>query len=256
MTASRDPQFASTLASGIDLLLCFQPGELSLANRDFAQRTGLTRPAVARLTHTLEVLGYLRREDGRARYRLGAAILSLSYPLLASMRVRPIARPLMEALARDIAGAVSLGLRHRTQMVYVESARHEEHETLPDIGTPLPMLSSAMGRAWLACAPAGERKAVLNQIRVHHPDEYQRHPAAAEAARSEFERYGSCSSRAQRQSHGYRFAVPLRGLIDHMQLVLNCGVSADRASFAQLRRDVAPRLVATARTIEARLGLR
>ncbi len=59
MAAEKDPQFASTLASAVDLLLCFQPGESSLSNRDFAQRTGLSRPAVARLTHTLEILGYI-----------------------------------------------------------------------------------------------------------------------------------------------------------------------------------------------------
>lgn len=250
MAAEKDPQFASTLASAVDLLLCFQPGESSLSNRDFAQRTGLSRPAVARLTHTLEILGYMRRHETKARYRLGAAVLSLSYPLLASMRIRPIARPLMETLARRIGGAVSLGLRHRIYMIYVESARHEAHETLPDIGTPLPMLSSAMGRAWLARATPPERDAVLNQIRVLSPDEFERGHAAAAAARLEYQRYGFCSSRAQRQAHGYRFAVPLKGLVDNLQFVLNCGVPAGRATFAQLRREIGPQLVTTARAIE------
>ena len=253
MAADKDPQFASTLANGIDVLLCFQPGESSLANKDFAQRTGLSRPAVARLTHTLEALGCLRRDETQARYRLGAAVLNIAYPLLASMRIRPIGRPLMEALARSIEGAVSLGVRHRTHMVYVESARHEEFETWPDIGRPLPMLSSAMGRAWLACAPAAERRTVLNQIRVSDPEGFQRHHAAAEAARLEYQRHGLCGSRAQRQAHGYRFAVPLHGLVDNLQFVLNCGVRADRSTYAQLRREIGPQLVTTARDMEALL---
>jgi DNA-binding IclR family transcriptional regulator len=251
----KDHQFASTLASGIDLLLCFRAGEDSLANKDFAERTGMSRPAVARLTHTLTRLGYLRHDPQLARYALGAAVLSISHPLLASMRIRPLARPLMAALAREIRGAVSLGVRHLTHMVYVESARHDEYELFPDIGAPIPLLSTAMGRAWLACAPEAERRAVLNQIRIHHPQDYELHHASVSAALLEYSRSGYCSSRAEWQAHGHGFAVPLRGLVDNMQFVVNCGVFAHGTTFAQLRREVAPQLVTLVRSIEVLLGL-
>jgi DNA-binding IclR family transcriptional regulator len=251
----KDHQFASTLASGIDLLLCFRAGEDWLANKELAERTRMSRPAVARLTHTLTRLGYLRHDVQQGRYALGAAVLSISHPLLASMRIRPIARPLMEALARDIRGAVSLGVRHLTHMVYVESARHDDYVLFPDIGAPLPMLSTAMGRAWLACALPPERRAVLNQIRVHLPQEYERHNASAAAALIEYGRHGYCSSRAEWHSGGHGFAVPLQGLVDNMQFVVNCGVLAAGAPFAQLRRDIAPQLVTLARSIEVMLGL-
>jgi DNA-binding IclR family transcriptional regulator len=251
----KDHQFASTLANGIDLLLCFRPGEDWLANKDLAERTRMSRPGVARLTHTLTLLGYLRHDAQLGRYALGAAVLSISHPLLASMRIRPLARPLMEALAREIRGAVSLGVRHLTHMVYVESARHDEYVLFPDIGAPLPILSTAMGRAWLACAPAAQRRAVLNQIRVHQPQEYERHHAGAEAATIDYARHGYCSSRAEWQAGSHGFAVPLQGLVDNMQFVVNCGVLAEGGAFARLRRDVAPQLVTLARSIEVMLGL-
>lgn len=41
--AERDSQFASTLSSGIDLLLCYRAGESVLGNGDFVQRTGLSK---------------------------------------------------------------------------------------------------------------------------------------------------------------------------------------------------------------------
>ncbi|AGU53539.1 transcriptional regulator, IclR family [Variovorax paradoxus B4] len=256
-TDNKDRQFATTLASGIDLLLCFHPGESSLANKDFAQRTGLSKPTVARLTHTLALLGYLRRDPATASYRLGAAVLGLSHPLLASMRIRPIARPMMETLAREIEGAVSLGLRHRIHMVYVETARSSEDFVLtPDIGAPLPMLATAIGRAWLARAAPEDRLSVLNQIRVAAPAEFERHAAAAELAREELARDGFCSARADWQPNRHGFAVPLHGLVDGMQFVLNCAVATKRGSFAQMRRDVAPRLLTLAHSIEFSLGLR
>ncbi len=253
----KDKQFASTLAHGIDLLLCFRPGETSLANKDFAERTGLSRPAVARLTHTLTVLGYLRQDKSHARYWLGVAVLAISHPLLASMRIRPIARPLMALLAREINGAVSLGVRDRIHMVYVESARDTEKLlTVPDIGSPLPMMSTAMGRAWLAQAAPTERRAVLNQLRLADPAQFERHHEQVEQARHDLVRDGFCCSRAEWNPHAHGFAVPLQGLVDNTQFVLNCGVLTESGSFAQLRRSVAPKLLSLARSIEVMLGLR
>lgn len=252
-----DRQFARTLARGIDLLLCFRASESSLANKDFAQRIGISRPTVARLTHTLTVLGYLRQDEATGRYRLGAAVLALSHPLLASMRIRAIARPMMESLARDIEGAVSLGLRHRIHMVYAETARgSEDFVMMPDIGAPLPMLVTSMGRAWLAHASSADRRSLLNQIRIAEPEAFERHASAVDRAREELDRDGYCSASADWQPNRHGFAVPLHGLVDGTQFVLNCGVSASRGSWAQLRREVAPRLVSLAQSVEVALGLR
>ena len=55
-----DKQFATTLARGIELLRCFTADATELSNADLAQRSGLPRPTVSRLTYTLTVLGYLR----------------------------------------------------------------------------------------------------------------------------------------------------------------------------------------------------
>lgn len=252
----KDRQFASTLARGIDLLLCFRPGESTLANKDFAERTGLSRPTVARLTHTLTVLGYLRHDKVLARYGLGAAVLAIAHPLLAGMRIRPIARPWMEQLAHEINGAVSLGVRDRTHMVYVETARSTDKLlTVPDIGSPLPMAATAMGRAWLAQAPADERQMLLNQLRLADPAQFKRNQHTVEQARAELVRDGFCSSRAEWHPDVYGFAVPLRGLVDNTRFILNCGVLAQEASFAQMRSTTALKLVSLARRLEEMLGL-
>ena len=162
-----DRQFARTLANGIDLLLAYRPGETLLGNRDFVQRTGLSKSTVARLTHTLSVLGYLRHEAEQGKYRLGAPVLAPGYPLLASMQIRQVARPLMKALADEVGGAVSLGIRDRTQMIYVETARSTDNLVVPpDIGAALPMLTTAIGRAWLCRVPADLRDPVLNRLRL------------------------------------------------------------------------------------------
>ncbi|MCO3057777.1 IclR family transcriptional regulator, partial [Pseudomonas aeruginosa] len=56
----KDRQFVTALARGLELLRCFTPRESLLGNQELARKTGLPKPTVSRLTHTLTRLGYLR----------------------------------------------------------------------------------------------------------------------------------------------------------------------------------------------------
>ena len=56
---AKDPQFAYTLAKGLEVLRAFDAVTPALGNREIAQRTGIGRPTVVRLTRTLAILGYL-----------------------------------------------------------------------------------------------------------------------------------------------------------------------------------------------------
>ena len=51
--AGKDRQFVTALARGLEILRCFQAGDPALGNQDIAERTGLPKPTVSRLTHTL-----------------------------------------------------------------------------------------------------------------------------------------------------------------------------------------------------------
>jgi DNA-binding IclR family transcriptional regulator len=237
---AKDSQFATTLARGIDLLLCYRVGESVLGNRDFVQRTGLSKTTVARLTHTLTRLGYLRHDARLEKYRLGPAVLSMGYPLLANMQIRQIARPLMRELSEQTGGAVSLGIRERIHMIYVETSRSTDKLVMtPDIGAPIPILSTAMGRAWLCRAPADERKAVLNQIRVKDPEHYRRFHLAATQAMRTYEQRHYCANRGEWRSDVYGFAVPVSRSIDSHLFVFNCGIPSAGGSYASIERSCA-----------------
>lgn len=250
------PDFAATLARGIDILSCFSADRPVLANKDFALRTGLSSSAVARLTHTLVALGYLRRMGTPPRYRLGASVLALSYPLLASMQIRQLARPLMKQLADHARGAVSLVVRDRLQMVYVETARSNEAlQTRPDIGAALPLLSSAAGKAWLARAPEADRATVLNQLRVADPEYYAAHIGTLPAARRDLESKGYCGNNKQWRSDAHGFAAPLCRPYQSLLYVFNCGVPATDGSYRERAADIGPKLVGLARETERLLGM-
>lgn len=250
-----DRQFATTLARGLEVLRCFTPTEPMLGNKEISVRTGLPKPTVSRLTYTLTRLGYLRHNMRLGKYQLGSAVLSIGYPLLASMSIRQIARPFMKELADHAGGSVNMGIRDRLNMVYVESCRSGNVGTLPDIGTSVPIAQSVIGRAYLyACTPA-EREAILNQMKVKQPETLRRHQAAIMKSLEDIRTRGFCISTGDLRREVHAVGVPMRRSVDGEIVTFNCGVAAFMLKKGRLEEDIGPRLVAMVRNIEAAVGI-
>lgn len=164
-----DAAFATTLAKGLVVLEAFKAGATQLGNMELSTLTGIPRPTVARLTHTLAELGYLRYDSERAKYRVGARALRMAHPLLADMQFRQGARPMMQELAQSVRGTVSIGLLDATSMIYVETARSGDvGPHVPDIGMPISVVMTAMGRAAAATLPQAD--AALLEERIASED--------------------------------------------------------------------------------------
>ena len=251
-----DRQFATTLARGLEVLRCFTPLEPLLGNKEISVRTGLPKPTVSRLTYTLTKLGYLRHNMRLGKYQLGSAVLSIGYPLLASMSVRQIARPFMKELAEYCSGAVSMGIRDRMSVVYVESCRSGNGvATLPDIGTAVPIAQSVIGRAFIASCTPPEREAVLNQMKVKEPEAYRKNRPQIDKAMEEIRARGFCASLGELRREVFAVGVPMRRTVDGEVIAFNCAVPAFMLKKGQLEEDMGPRLVAMVRNIEAALGM-
>jgi DNA-binding IclR family transcriptional regulator len=251
-----DRQFATTLAHGLEVLRCFTPLEPMLGNKEISVRTGLPKPTVSRLTYTLTKLGYLRHNMRLGKYQLGSAVLSIGYPLLASMSVRQIARPFMKDLAEYCSGAVSMGIRDRMSMVYVESCRSGNgFATLPDIGTAVPIAQSVIGRAFIASCSPPEREAVLNQMKVKEPEMHRKNRPQIDKAMEDIRSRGFCVSIGELMRDVHAVGVPMRRTVDGEVVAFNCAVPAFILKKGQLEDDIGPRLVAMVRNIEAALGM-
>lgn len=251
-----DRQFANTLARGLELLLCFRSGEHALRTRDFIERTGLDRSTIARLTYTLCRLGYLRHAPHGREYRLGAPVLSLGHPLLANLQLRQQAWPHMQALAERFNCSVSLGMRDRLHMVNIETCRRAESLTPhSDIGVLLPMMSSSMGRAWLAGVSARERQAALNLLQVQQPQAYAAMRQRVDDAVRDLRTRGFCVNLAEWQPQFYGVAVPLKRAIHGEIFVFNCGLHASMVRDGVLEHEVAPALMEMVRGVTQVLAL-
>lgn len=249
-----DRQFATNLARGLDVLRAFTPSDPLLGNREIADRTGLPKATVSRLTYTLTALGYLTRLDKLQKYRLGSGVLSLGYPLLASLQVRQVARPYMEQIARDSGCTVNLGMRDRLSVVYVDTTRADAGNLYqPDIGSTRPLLSTSMGRALLLGAPTAERTAILNRLKVEDPARFALDHPLFEADAKQFRARGFCHSMGDWRREVHAVAVPIRQRDE--VVALNCTLSAYRLRKGFLEKEVAPRLLEAALRIEQASGL-
>jgi DNA-binding IclR family transcriptional regulator len=246
-----DKQFATTLARGLELLKCFTPAQPVLANKDLCVMTGLPKGTVSRLTYTLCQLGYLRIEPGSVRYELGSAAVSLSYPLLANVGLRQVARPLMNELADYVHGSVSMGIRDRLNIVFIETSRSQmSHSSrLADIGLTYPITATAMGWAYVAACEPAEREALLNEIRVKAPQQWERHGKSLEHALKDFCRTGFCVSYGDLRPEIVAVAVPLPNMVNGRHIVFNCVMHAFCVTREQVEGDIAPRLVSMVRTL-------
>ena len=251
-----DRQFATTLARGLEVLRCFTPLEPMLGNKEISVRTGLPKPTVSRLTYTLTKLGYLRHNMRMGKYQLGSAVLSIGYPLLASMSVRQIARPFMKELADYCNGSVSMGVRDRLSMVYVESCRSGNGLTsLPDIGTSIAIAQSTVGRAYLAACTPPEREALLNQMKVKEPDSHRKYKPMIDKALDDIRGRGFCVSLGEINREVFAAGAPMRRNVDGECVAFNCAMPAFMMKKGQLEEDIGPRLVAMVRNIESSLGI-
>src|SRR5450755_3539028 len=165
-----DPAFATTLAHGLDVLSAFRNGSGALSNADLAAFTGLSRPTVSRLTHTLAQLGYLKR-DAKGRFVLGLGILAAAYPVLSTLKVRQMARPLMRDFAAYAGGTVSIAMPLGLDFIYVETLRTTDAAPhVPDVGFSSSLAPTAVGRALLSLFTGDEIQAYVARGRHERPD--------------------------------------------------------------------------------------
>lgn len=248
--------FATTLAKGLAVLEAFDAAATSLGNTELATRTGLTRPTVARLSHTLAELGYLRYDAGRAKYRLGARSLRVAHPLLASLKFRQLARPLMRELAESVRGTVSIGLLDGTALVYVETSRVVDvGPHMPDIGMSVPLIRATAGRALAAMLSSAERLALEAEIERQMPDAWAIYRDNYRSSLQECAQQGFCLSYGDWVPTIHAVGAPLFRSSDTADcFAINCGIPAFQLQAGQLENEIGPRVKALAASIRMMAG--
>ncbi|HVL09088.1 MAG TPA: IclR family transcriptional regulator [Burkholderiaceae bacterium] len=238
-----DPNFVTALARGLALLRCYQPGDTLLGNREFVKRTGLPKATVNRLASTLVSLGYLRYDAALGKYGLDAGVLALGYAYLASSGLIALARPHMVAFAQQHGVSISLGKRDRLEMVYLESIRsHAGSSLVLGVGSRLSLLSSSMGRAYLAAMPELRREALLRDYAQAYPEQWAVEGETARRAIQTAAELGYAGSFREWHPAVHACAVAFRVAGEDDLYVMSCSASYQARSEADFDAQLAPAL--------------
>lgn len=247
----KDRQFVTALARGLELLRCFTPRESLLGNQELAKKTGLPKPTVSRLTHTLTRLGYLRHLPHSGKYQLEVGVMSFGYAMLSNLSIRALARPLMEEMAGYAKAAVAMAARDRLSMVYLDVVHGEANLTMRrQVGSHLSLHRSAIGWACLAAMPEDEREFILGHIRKRHPEDWPEVRKGLERAFRDYADYGFCLSLGEWQRDVNAVGVALHHE-SHGLLAFNCGGPSFHLKREKLEDDIGPRLLHMVHNIEA-----
>lgn len=246
---AKDRKFVEALARGLDVLRAFGQEGGVLGNQDLAKITGLPKPTISRMTYTLTKLGYLSYSNQLEKYQLDAGVLALGYAYTSNLHVRQIAKPFMEKLASRVNVSVGLTIRERLSMIYVENCRGDEARALRmEVGSRLPMGTSAAGRAFLVGLPEDERSIFVAAIEKRAGDDWPKIKAGIDRAVEEFEELGFVTSYGEWDKIVNAVGVPIK-LQDGRVLTLNCGGPAYAVTKEFASESLGPQLVHLVRDI-------
>ncbi|HEX7125844.1 MAG TPA: IclR family transcriptional regulator [Thermodesulfobacteriota bacterium] len=159
------------------VLEAFAPGDARLSLAQLAERTGLYKSTILRLSASLERFGYLRR-DGEGYFRLGPTLWRLGALYQRSFDLADVVRPMLARLVAELGQTAAFYVRDGDRRICLfrnnspSPTRHHVEE-----GASLPVDQGASGRILLAFggAPGARydeirRKGVYTSYGERDPD--------------------------------------------------------------------------------------
>jgi IclR family KDG regulon transcriptional repressor len=145
----------------LDVLLCFA-GKSEWGMSEIAVQIGLHKSTVHRLLATLEDRGFVTRDEGTEKYRLGLRILELSSNLAREGDPSVVLLPDMERLRDEIGETVSLYVRDRNERVRIQAVQSGQAiRRVATVGARLPLFVGASSKILLAFSDPSVRSAAM-----------------------------------------------------------------------------------------------
>lgn len=243
-----DRKFVNAVARGLAVLGAFRASDHGLTHAEIAERTGLSKATVTRLTHTLTETGHLIREARGGQFRLGPSVLALGAVAHAQTSFMDLIEDEMQDFANRTGTLAVIGVRSGDRMMLVRTWRPVGTASIwLEPGHRVPLYGSSMGQAYLAALSdaAFEQLSPDETLRAFRADGYGQlvargftHPPAAI-------RFAPTISAV---------SVPYMAREYNDPIAFSCGALPEMLSEARIRDAVGPALLALVRGLEAKTG--
>ena len=216
------------------------------------RETGLPRPTVVRLLQTLVAVGYAQRVSRQDGYRLTDRVLGLAGSIRFVDHLVDAAMPHMSGFTAEHGWPLylaslsdgALTIRHSTA---TESPMSFEAAAL---NTRRSILTSALGRVWLAFCDDAQREPLLRTL-LPAGAAGRRQGLALDRVLAEVRRQGWAFTASARPSRIHGMAVPILGRGGRLLGSLSMRFPRSAMTEAEASERYGPRLAAAARAIAA-----
>ena len=247
-------EFNRAAGRALDILTVFNAGDQFLGNVEIADRTGIPKSTVSRITATLTEMGYLNYAAAIGKYEIGPRVLALSYSLMSKLQVHTQARQRMNELARDANAVVGLSILDDLSVVFIDTAVGDHaYFRRAQVGYRVPIALTAMGWACLSAMNSAERMRALERIQAAYPDDPQIMEAIERGIAEVWER-GFCISMGSFDAGSNAVGVPY--LHPDGRHILAFNLTAPKALLTRklIETEWGPRLLSLVQDVQ-RLGL-
>ncbi|WP_442592625.1 IclR family transcriptional regulator [Parapusillimonas sp. JC17] len=249
---SLSPLFIQSLEKGLLVLEAFAQHE-SMNLQEMSRTVGISTSSAQRVAYTLEQLGYITRQAGSKRYRLGIKAMSLGYSYLAKERLFRSAHAILHRLHQECGESVNFSVPDGGDMVFVMRLHTFKHVPIyMPIGARIPITASASGRAVLASLPADEAGRLLEHTPIvrHTPRttmDVNRVRQIIDTAREE----GFAYADEEFFAGDVNVAAAVLNEDHYPVAAVNISVPKPRWDVARARHELGPMVVRAARAISA-----
>lgn len=244
----------SSVERAFAILAAFRPTDNSLSNIEISDRTNLPKSTISRMTSTLVDLGYLWFDELNRDYRLGPNVMSLAKVYMAANSINKRVLPYLGDICERTGASAALSERHGLEMVYSECVRPDQLVTVTlDVGSRLPISTTAVGRAYIAALPNSRQERILDAIRARHREDWLVIRTGIEAGIRDFNDLGYCRAYGDFNEQINAIATPFTNPIDGSLRAINASGIAWKMSPEHMEQEIAPHMMTNVRAIEAEL---
>jgi len=251
-----DKNYVGSIAKGMNIFSFIANSNRASGITHIAKALNLSIGAVQRGTHTLQKMGYLRKDEGAQGYILGNKAWGLGLAIVKNIDLKQIAHPYLKELSAKINETVNLAILDGTEIVYVDRIKTEQIININlSIGSRLPVYCTSMGKSLLAFLSEVECLNVLETIEMNPITKNTITDKATLMEELYKVRKQGFSVNNKELDIGLRsVAAPVRGEAGKVIAAVNIAVPSSRITLEELKNRLSKKVKEVTRLISESMG--